>query len=177
MNRTDTVKMMAILKAAYPQYYKDTGKDELDVAVNLWCEIFADVDAALVRTAVIRVILNNKFPPTIADIVGKIRELTTKQEMSEMEAWGYIKKALKSSYYCAKEEWEFLPEEVRCIVSPDLLRTWCTVDIGDLETVIQSNFIRSYKSKAKVREELKALSTGDTTPRIALADRFKELGE
>ena len=36
MNRTETLAVMSILKAAYPSYYRDMKRKDAEVVVNLW---------------------------------------------------------------------------------------------------------------------------------------------
>ena len=76
--------------------------------------------------------------------------------MTEVEAWSFIKKAIRNSSYNSLEEHYRLPGILQEIVSPDQLRDWALADTAD-EPVISSNFMRSYKVKAKRKEELSAL--------------------
>lgn len=156
MNKIETMGIMAVLKEAYPYYYKDKTKKELSAAVNLWTEMFADDDVRLVKAAVKSYIANDDkgFPPVIGQIKASLYKLTQKAPMSEVEAWGLVSKALKNGYYGAEEEFEKLPKVVqRAIGSSDRLREWSQVDERTVQTVISSNFMRSYTAKLKHEQE------------------------
>ena len=152
MNRTETMAIMAILKEAYPYYYKDKSKEELNHTVNLWAEMFASDPAKIVAEAVKALICTLKFPPTIADVKEKIALITQPPEMTEMEAWQMVKSAI--SYYNAAETYERLPPILKRIVgSPNQLREWAIMETEKFDTVVQSNFMRSYKALAAQERE------------------------
>ena len=152
MTRQETKDLMAILKAAYPNFYKDISKEEAKAAVDLWATIFSDTPAKLVIEAVKSLICTLKYPPTIADVKEKVAMITQPQEMTEMEAWERVKRAI--SYYHATEAFANLPPILQKIVgSPNTLREWAVMDSETVNSVIQSNFMRSYKARvAKERE-------------------------
>ena len=160
MNRNETIKIMAVLKGAYPSYYKDLKKDEAENTIGLWQEMFAEDTYSAVAMAVKSFIATDTkgFPPVIGVIKDWIIKLTTPNEMSEMEAWGLITKALKNSIYGYQEEYAKLPPLLQQIIgSADVLKEWAIIDTSNLQTVIQSNFMRSYKAKAKSAKEYLAL--------------------
>lgn len=172
MNRTETMAIMAILKEAYPYYYKDKSKEELNQTVNLWAEMFASDPAKIVAEAVKALICTLKFPPTIADVKEKISLITQPCQMSEMEAWQMVKSAM--SYYNATETFERLPPILRRIVgSPNQLREWAIMEAETVNSVVQSNFMRSYKVVA-AQEKEKAMLPESTKQMIAgLTERME----
>jgi len=160
MTKVETMGIMAILKEAYPMYYKGKTKEELTTAVNLWTELFADDDAKYVKAAVMAYISNSisGYPPVIGQIKEKLRTLTAPKELTEQEAWNCIAKATKNSAYRATEEFEKLPETVQTLVgSPAQLKDWSQMETKDLQTVVASNFMRSYKVKVANIKEYQAL--------------------
>lgn len=40
MNRNETLKIMAVIKAAYPYYYNNQSEEDLKTVVNLWQGMF-----------------------------------------------------------------------------------------------------------------------------------------
>ena len=90
--------------------------------------------------------------------------------MSSLEAWDLVRKALRNSLYNAAEEFKKLPEAVqRALGSADNLKEMSQLDIGRLETVEQSHFLRQYegiaqqmgeeqKIPSKVRENMKKIT-------------------
>ena len=75
-----------------------------------------------------------------------------------MEAWSLVSKALRNGYYGAAEEFNNLPPLVqKAVGSPDNLRNWSQTDVKAIETVIQSNFMRSYVAIVKREYEIKKM--------------------
>lgn len=170
MTYKETLQIMAILKTAYPNYYK--GGSDLEQAAALWAELFADDDVLVVAAAVKSFIVNDDkgFPPVIGQIKTMVRDLTSPKEMTELEAWGLVSAALRNSLYNSDDEYRKLPPVIQRIVgSPSVLREWAQSDINELQTVIASNFQRSYRARAKGEREFMALpqSTKDFLSQLA----------
>lgn len=158
MTRQETAKIMSVLKTAYPRYYDSKSQEEIKAAINLWTTMLSEYSYELVAGAVKALIATCKFPPTIADVNEKIQLMTTPEEMSELKAWSYVAKAIKNSAYSAKEEFDKLPEECRMVVcAPEQLRAWSMLSEDEVDTVIASNFQRSYRSTAAKRKEYNML--------------------
>lgn len=145
MTKAEVAKIMTVLQVAYPRYYAGQSEEEKRQAISLWHMMLEEHSYELVQQAVKSVIATNKFPPTVAEVIEKISFLKSSGGMTELEAWGYVSKAIRASTYRAQEEWEKLPEELQKIVSPDLLRSWAMVEGDDVETVLQSNFLRTFR--------------------------------
>lgn len=152
MTRQEALAIMITLKTAYPTFYKNYSKDEINAAVDLWATMFADDPAYIVTEAVKSLMCTLKYPPTIADVKEKIAMITQSPIMTEMEAWDMVKSAI--SYYYAAEKFERLPPILKRIVgSPNQLREWALMDVETVNSVIQSNFMRSYKAKVAQEKE------------------------
>lgn len=146
MTKAEVSKIMTVLQVAYPRYYAGQSEEEKRQAVSLWHMMLEEYPYELVQQAVKSVIATNKFPPTVAEVIEKIGFLKSSGGMTELEAWGYVSKAIRASAYRAQEEWEKLPAELQRIVSPDLLRSWAMVEGDNVETVLQSNFLRTFRA-------------------------------
>lgn len=158
MTYKDTLQIMTALEAAYPNYYKNS--ENREQATKLWAELFADDDVMVVAAAVKSFIANDDkgFPPVIGQIKNLVRSLTTEKEMTEIEAWGLVSAALRNGFYGAEEEFAKLPPVIQRIVgSPATLRDWAQIDSESVQTVIASNFQRSYRARAKSEREFLAL--------------------
>jgi hypothetical protein len=165
MNREETKAILAILKAGYPNFYKDMTKEDATNTINLWTTMFADDPAQVVAEAVKSLMCTLKFPPTIADVKEKIAMITQPPAMTEMEAWQMVKSAI--SYYNAAETFERLPPILKRIVgSPNQLREWAIMEAEKFDTVVQSNFMRSYKALA-AQEKERAMLPESTKQMIA----------
>lgn len=169
LDTRETLKIMAVLKAAYPRYYQNAPEEDIRQAAALWETMLKDESYEVVSKAVKALIATEKFVPTIADVIEKIRLVTSPPALGEVEAWALVKRAIKNGYYHSREEFERLPESVRAAIGHhEVLREWSQVDVGDVETVVGSNFMRSYRAKEKQRREFAALP-GDVRRFMALA--------
>lgn len=151
MTIQETSAIMDVLSVAYPHYYKNQTDDERFIAAQLWAEMFKDDNPAHVAAAVKAFITGDKkgFPPSIGAIKDRIYKLSHPDEMSEMEAWGLVSKAIGNGTYGSEEEFEKLPPVIQRIIgSPSALRDWAQLPADTVESVIQSNFMRSYRAKA-----------------------------
>lgn len=160
MTREETIKVLAVLKAAYPAFYRGMKADELNGIVNLWASQFEGDDYKTVGAAVQAHIATDTkgYPPHIGAIKEAIRKITQPDEMSEMEAWGYVASALRNSGYNSVTEFDKLPPVVQRIVgSPSQLREWAMMDSDTVQSVVQSNFMRSYRARAQHEREYLAL--------------------
>lgn len=176
MNKTETLRIMASLRVAYPDYYKNQSRDMAEAAVNLWLDMLKSYDYTTVNMAIRALISTQKFAPKISEVIEKIRELTSPPELGEGQAWSLVQKAVSQSGYRYREEFERLPPDVQAAVgAPEILHQWALLDTGDLETVIHSNFNRAYRARVQKRREWNALpedvqqfarSLSETLPQI-----------
>lgn len=160
MTRDDVIKIMSVLRGAYPHFYRDISKQEAYDTINLWTDMFSNDDASIVSAAVKSLIDGDDkgFPPTIGQVKAKMRLLVGSDELTEAEAWNLVSKAVKNGLYGAVEEFEKLPPAVKRIVgSLSQLRDWASMDSDTLHSVVASNFQRSYKVVATREKEIAAL--------------------
>ena len=91
MTAAETMAILAILKAAYPNSYKNvTDEDAVSISA-IWAAQFADIPAKIVLIAVNKWISSNPFPPAISELKRKIEGLY-------YEAW----EALQSDRFSKK---------------------------------------------------------------------------
>ena len=83
MNRKETAYLMAIIKTAYPEYYRQT--NEIEDAINLWHEMFRADDSSLIGEAVKRFIKNDDkgFPPKIGQIANISKDIQAEQRKEQ----------------------------------------------------------------------------------------------
>lgn len=156
MTYDETLMILGILKEAYRAFYKDISQNEVKNTAKLWSTMFADEPVQIVTEAVKALICTLKYPPTIADVKERIAMITQPQEMTEMEAWQKVKSAI--SYYNADENFANLPPVLQKLVgSPNALREWALMDSETVNSVIQSNFMRSYKVITTREKEISML--------------------
>lgn len=140
------IDTLQIISTAYPNYHPDK-----ENTVKLWNSAFKSFSDKAVQDAVQKYIYTDTsgFAPVIGQIVSNIFS-EGREVMSEVEAWGYVSKALRNSNYGAEEEFAKLPESVKSAIgSPDRLKEWAMLDEREVQTVVASNFMRSYRAKTE----------------------------
>lgn len=160
MTRKETAQILEILKKAYPNFYKGFSKEDSKDAIDLWTTMFEDEDVFTVANAVkAHIAMDEKgFPPVIGQIKSRIQALSQKSIVTEFEAWEKVKNAVRNSLYNSSEEYAKLPENIqRLIGSPLTLKEWAMLDISEFDTVVQSNFMRSYKARVEHEKEYLAM--------------------
>ena len=173
MNKLETLQMLAVLQTAYPQFYSRKTEAELNDAVNLYMIMFEDEPGDLVAMAVKALIKTREstFPPGIGEINAKIMQITQPKELTEMEAWSLVRQAISNGIYGAQKEFDALPPIVQSVVgSPNQLREWAMMDSDTVQSVVASNFQRSYKVRSKNEREYLALPSSVRQYMDAIAD-------
>lgn len=160
MDRAETLKIMAVLRGAYPNFYRGISKIEAEDTVNLWLDIFGRHPFKLVIAAVKSFIEADEkgFPPVPGQIAAKIRLLTESELQGESEAWTLVAAAVKNGLYGYREEFEKLPPIIQKIVGmPEQLRDWAMMESGTFHSVVASNFQRAYRTAVMREAELSKL--------------------
>ena len=75
MTKQEAIKILAVLKAAYPNSYKGLTKDEANGIIGVWATQFVSTPYIIVSMAINKLISTNTFPPTINEVKDKIRSL------------------------------------------------------------------------------------------------------
>lgn len=154
MTIDETARIIGIINKLYPTWSKDR---DISFAIQTWHKVFEDDEAKLVAQAL------SAFYATdtrgFAPVPGQLKELITRgDDLSEQEAWVCVYRAIKNSIHNARTEFYNLPEVCRQVVGGyEMLHTWALMSDDDVQTVIASNFMRSYKVRAHQARELKKL--------------------
>lgn len=151
---------MAILTAAFPTFYRNAEGMDAQAVVNLWALQFADYPYSMVEAAV-QALISTKvegFPPTIGEVKEKARMLFAEKQLTETEAWALVSKATRNSAYGSEQEFNKLPPAVqRAVGGPEQLRAWAVMDADTVESVVASNFMRTYRVIAEREKEMQVL--------------------
>jgi hypothetical protein len=75
MTKEEATKILAILKAAYPNSYRGVTEDEALGTVGVWYVQFANTHYAIVMMALQKCISTCKFPPSISEVKKKISDI------------------------------------------------------------------------------------------------------
>ena len=153
MTEEQVGKLLMTIQAYYPNY----NPPDKEITLNAWYIMLAEYPEELVLQALRACIATNTsgFAPDVGQIMSKIQTISQPQELDGMAAWGLVSKALRNGTYGAVEEFNKLPPLVRQAVGmPDNLKNWATSDYQTIETVIQSNFLRTYETVVKRANEI-----------------------
>ena len=157
MTRDDTKKILMRIQSVFPNWKPQAG---LSFVVDTWNEYLSGYSYEQVLVGLNAYIATDTggFAPSIGQLIDKMNLLTTKDELNEMEAWSLVSNALRNGYYGAEEEFAKLPAAVqKAVGSASNLRNWAQTDIESVENVIQSNFMRTYRTVVKREKEFQKL--------------------
>lgn len=147
MTRDETLTVLAVIRAAYPAFYGKANKQDIDISVNLWSEMFADDPYQVVNYALKQLIAEKTgFPPCIADLKQKIREVTTAATgaPTHEELWQMLRAAVtRNGYYGAEEEFAKLPPVLkRYLGAPSALRSMAVMEEDVFNSVVHGQFLK-----------------------------------
>lgn len=157
MTKKETAQLLFLLKEYYPNSFESSS---IENRVTAWHLILKDYPYQEAEAAVVAFVSADArgFMPSVGQIVDKLTSLKAGQQITEMEAWWLVQKACTNSLYNAAEEFQKLPPVVQRIVgSHNTLREWAMCERHTFNTVIQSNFMRSYTARAAGEREMLAL--------------------
>lgn len=102
MTRQEALKILAVLRVAYPNSYRGLDEDMASAMAGLWTSQFANMPYSVVSLAVERLISKSTFAPTIAEVNDELRSLwaeaTTLLGMHEQSyEWGTLEHRLNES--------------------------------------------------------------------------------
>lgn len=154
--------ILAMLEANYSPFKNP------EAALDLWSTAFSEDDFLVVKTAVMAIIETDTetYRPNIGKVRRKIYDIIHGERMSELEAWGIVKVAVNQSQNAwgrldeARREWEKLPPTIRQCVTPRQLRDWGDISTKEFDTVVQSNFMRSYRDVVEREYQADAIPDG-----------------
>ena len=158
MTKDETKQILMRIDVAFPSWKPK----DLALLVEVWQETFADYPYQVVLMAVKSFIQSDRqgFAPSIGQIMGLIVDISNMskgEELTEMEAWALVGKALRNSAYNAKEEFDKLPANVqRAVGSPENLKAWGT-DPNYNENVAQSHFMNVYRTVCQRDQQIQSM--------------------
>lgn len=181
LTKEETKKILRIMCNCFQNFRPSNIAETTEV----WGMILSDYTYQQISVALKSYILSDTsgFAPTIGQLVDMVHSVSKPQELNEMEAWALVSKAIRNSGYRYTEEFLKLPAIIqRAIGTPEQLNIWAT-DEDYNETVVMSNFQRSYRlvlmqkdESAKLPTEVRNLLSNNENPaRIEMQDRIKQL--
>lgn len=180
MTKKEMAEIIAIMQANYPDDFRGMSDKAMNGKINLWFMQFRDDDYKEVLAAVMAHIATDtgRWMPPVGVIKAKLTEIRLPEELTPQEAWELVSKATRNSTYNSAEEFDKLPPVVQRLVgSPMQLKEWAAMDTDTLQSVVGSNFQRSYKVRAAKEREFLALPSAvqQTMMQIAASMKMPEL--
>ena len=167
MTREETVNLIRSIISLYPNWKPENLTD----TVNAWHWALEEYPAPAVKAA-LQIYLktnNTGFAPSVSQLIGAMYEAKRVEALSEGEAWSLVKRAIQDGGYHAQERFNELPPIVqRAVGSPNMIHQWSQTDTDTVNTVIMSNFQRTYKAVLEKQE------FGEKVP-AALSDLVKNI--
>lgn len=150
MDKQETMVILAAIKAAYPNAFKDI---DAETTVNVWHRQLSDLNTRLVAAAVDALINTNKFPPAISEIRERVYQITHPGELSADEAWGMTLEAVKNyGHYRQTEGLASLPERVRKVAEWMGWDALCMAETDKIG-VERGQFIKLYNARSEREKE------------------------
>lgn len=156
MTRDETKKIVMVVASTYPNWHPL----DMSFTVDAWTSMLDVFSYQQISAALKAFILTDTsgFAPSVGQLIGLLDRVGNRHELSEMEAWSLVSNALRRSTYYAESEFEKLPDVVqKAVGSPSILRNWAQTDMQSVENVIQSNFMRTYRTELARSHELRKI--------------------
>lgn len=160
MTFDETKTILTLLQTEYPQSFAKMDERMMAMKLRLWAAEF-EHDAYKAVYAVVRAIIsagNREFAPNIGVIREKLKSYSLDGELTEQEAWALVSKAISNGIYGYAEEYAKLPQEIQQAVGePEQLKRWAVMDENDVQSVVASNFQRSFRAIVSRNRELEKI--------------------
>lgn len=164
MKKTETVQLLAVINAAFPNM------QVTEAMVNLWHELLGDIDFNLAKAAVKKLLLESPYPPTIADIRKQAVEIATPPEdrIDAAEAWGEVLRAIRFyGYYRQEEALESMSPRTAKVVR---YMGWQEICLSEEPSVIRGQFLKMYNIVAEREKQERLLP-------VALKEEIQKLAD
>lgn len=147
MNKQDILKAVAPLQLAY-----NASLD--DARLRLYVEMLSDIPPSILETAVKKLIMTNKFLPSIAEIrevaYGIKGIISGTAAPDESEAWGEVIKAIRLVGYYGKPK--FSHEAITAAVNNIGWQDICMTTYDGMNT-LRAQFRRAYQLAAERQKD------------------------
>lgn len=158
MTRDEVKKIIQIIVATYPNFKPSDPKSTVD-AWYFFLEAYKYQDIAVALKTYVNT-SGSGFAPSASELIALVTKPLELERMTEQEAWALVRKAICNSGYHAEEEFGKLPDDIKRIVgSPNMLKTWSQNTYEALDSVVASNFQRSYRAISSKQDFMLKLPT------------------
>ncbi len=157
MTRSDVSKILAVMEATYPTFKIN----DMVSTINAWHWALQDYSYESIDTALKIYIKtdSSNFAPSVSKLISLIDVTEQYGLPTEAEAWAMVRKGIESLDWAdPAKTYDSLPEVIQiAVVNPANLREWACMDTSEVETVISSNFMRTYRTAVKRYLDIKKM--------------------
>ena len=75
MNREESIKLLALIKVAYPTAFKDMDNASKQATVNMWHTTFSQTPYSIMEMAFNGYRMQSKYAPTVAEMCDELKHL------------------------------------------------------------------------------------------------------
>lgn len=137
MTKQEFARLIKAMQSNYDGMFKDMESREL------WYRLLCDLDYEQASAALYEHMMTSPYRPTIADIR---KNSAPKTELTEMEAWAMVRKAMRNGNYGSEEEFNKLPEIVqKAVGTASNIKQWAQTDSDMIETV-EAHFLKAFRT-------------------------------
>jgi len=164
MTKGEVAKLLAVLAAAYPKFEVD------DVKVQVWYEMLGDLEYSVVNIAIKKLIMQNTFPPAIAEVRKAAIEISSPRGLTAAEAWGEVVKAVRNyGYYREKEAMASMSPITAQVVR---YMGWREICLSEEPEILRAHFLKMYDQVAAREQEKQLLSPTMQTEIKKIAKKY-----
>lgn len=156
MTKEEVKKVLMVLEVTFSNFTVDNPERMVDA----WHLFLNDYPADEILLALKTYITTqgSAYAPSVSELIAMTRKPVELSVPDEVGLWAAVRKAISRGLYDSQEEFNKLPEIAQKIVRrPEQLYEWAQMESSDIDTVVRSNFRRSYESITRKSAEIAAL--------------------
>ena len=92
--------LIGVIKNEYPREYGTMNEQNLLAKIELWYRSLARYPKEVVEVALQRALETSKYPPTLAEIVGNVKEIKEATEPTDTELWAELCRVFRKVNGC-----------------------------------------------------------------------------
>lgn len=167
MEKNKIAEFLMVLKTFFPKFFTSLSVNEMENTMKAWNLILGDYSNEQIQAGLKFFLITNTkgFPPTPGEMIEAISKVSSPADNmpTAEECWLKIKNAVSNSTYHSVEEYNNLPDICKKLIgSSSILQNYADISPEYLETVVKSNFLKSYQAlaiKEKEAEKMKLIGT------------------
>lgn len=164
MTKGEVAKLLVVLAASYPKFEVD------DLKVQVWYEMLGDLEYSVVNIAIKKLIMQNTFPPAIAEVRKAAIEISSPRGLTAAEAWGEVVKAVRNyGYYREKEAMASMSPITAQVVR---YMGWREICLSEEPEILRAHFLKMYDQVAAREQEKQLLSPTMQTEIKKIAKKY-----